>query len=37
MQGSPQNQRFCGARFGWFAYYCWVVGAATLVLTLLQK
>ncbi len=24
-------------RFGWFAYYCWVVGAATLVLTLIQK
>ncbi len=24
-------------KFGFFAYYCWVVGAATLVLTLLQK
>ena len=23
-------------RFGWFAYYCWVVGALTLVLTLLS-
>ena len=24
-------------RFGFFAYYCWAVGAATLVLTFLQK
>ena len=24
-------------RFGFFAYYCWLAGAATLVLTILQK
>lgn len=24
-------------RFGFFAYYCWVIGVVTLVLTLLQK
>ena len=24
-------------KFGFFAYYCWLAGAVTLVLTLLQK
>ena len=24
-------------RFGFFAYYCWIVGALTLVMTLVQN
>ena len=23
-------------RFGWFAYYCWAMGALTLILTLVR-
>ena len=24
-------------RFGWFAYYCWFAGAATLLLTIVTQ
>ena len=33
-RGTPQNRRFRGAKFGWFAYYCWAAGLIVLALTL---
>ena len=35
--GPLQNRRFCGEKFGFFAYYCWAAGALTLVLQVIQK
>ena len=37
MRGAPARLKILwGNKFGFFAYYCWAVGALTLVLTLLQ-
>ena len=34
--GPPEKGTFPGRKFGFFAYYCWAMGALTLILTLVR-
>ncbi|WP_326157967.1 hypothetical protein [Oscillibacter sp.] len=36
-QGAPAKSKILwGDKFGFFAYYCWIAGTVTLVLTIIQ-
>ena len=38
MKGDPaKSEILWGAKFGFFAYYCWLAGILTLILTFIQK
>ena len=38
MKGDPaKSEILWGAKFGFFAYYCWFAGILTLILTFIQK
>ncbi len=37
-KGFPaKSEILWGTKFGFFVYYCWIVGVLTLVLTVIQK